>query len=561
MVMKRTSRRILSLVLTIAIVFSVLASFVFTADAATYVYNTGKRGVVCTSLSSRATAYYTGNYTYDKISSQTASTAKSTLKTLMTSTQTKVTSYNEIRTLSKYSDSTAGSTTKMTLLYTSNSVNSAWDNGVTWNREHVWCQSLGTFTTSNCGSDLHHLRPADPRVNSTRCNLPYGEVTNGTYSTAKTSAGTVGGYYTSKYFEPLDNVKGDVARILLYVYVRWGENNITDLCQSTDMLLQWMKDDPVDTWEMGRNDAVQSIEGNRNVFIDYPELAWTIFGKSVPSDMTTPSGKASTSTGTGSGSGSGSASTYTVSWGKSSSSTGSGTISVTANGASISSGASVASGSTMKVTLTPATGSKASSLTLNGSAVTLSNNTYSFTLSKNTSLLATWQTTSSGSGSTATGTTYTKVTSAPSNWKGDYVLIGVSNGKYYVLNANASVTGTNIGGASGAIPLENTGITMSGSTLSNVPTNYVYTCAAVGSYYSFKMKNSGNYLTYKSKGLTTSTSSSGTAAQWSLSMNGQAVKMRSRSASTYYLGFNASSKYFRCYTSTTTYKLYLYKVN
>lgn len=183
----------------------------------------------------------------------------------------------------------------MTLFYTSNSVSSAW-NSTVWNREHVWPQSLGTFTTANCGSDLHHVRPADPKINSTRCNLPYGNVRgSGSYKTAKTSSGIVGGYYTSSYFEPQANVKGDIARILLYDYVRWGENNLTDVVQSIDVLLSWCQSDPVDAWEMGRNDSVQGIQGNRNVFIDYPEYSWLIFGKSVPSGMTTPSGKTGSS--------------------------------------------------------------------------------------------------------------------------------------------------------------------------------------------------------------------------------------------------------------------------
>ena len=67
------------------------------------------------------------------------------------------------------------------------------------------------------------------------------------------------GHYNSTYFEPLDNVKGDVARICLYVYVRWGSNwgadSITEVFQSVDVLLEWMAIDPVDTWEMGRNAA------------------------------------------------------------------------------------------------------------------------------------------------------------------------------------------------------------------------------------------------------------------------------------------------------------------
>ena len=65
--------------------------------------------------------------------------------------------------------------------------------------------------------------------------------------------------------------------------------------ENLDTLLAWCEMDPVDTWEMGRNDAVERIQGNRNVFIDYPEYAWLLFGKEIPTDMVTPSGEAKNS--------------------------------------------------------------------------------------------------------------------------------------------------------------------------------------------------------------------------------------------------------------------------
>ena len=63
-----------------------------------------------------------------------------------------------------------------------------------------------------------------------------------------------------------------------------GGRVIVDL----DTLLTWCEDDPVDTWEMQRNDLVQQVQGNRNVFIDYPELAWLLFGREIPQGMQTP---------------------------------------------------------------------------------------------------------------------------------------------------------------------------------------------------------------------------------------------------------------------------------
>ncbi len=260
--------------------------------------NYGIRDVVCTKLSDQATAFYTGSYAYSTLSgysgsssSTTSSTLYTQLKSMMTSTHTNTTSYAGTTSYYGNTDCEQGNSSTLTTFYSDTSVSSTWDSGTTYNREHVWPQSLGSFTTSNAGSDLHHLRPTVVAANSARGNSPFGVVSGGT--------STYFGKYTSSMFEPNDNVKGDIARILLYVYVRWGETNLTDVITSTTLLLSWMQSDPVDTWEMGRNDVVQNINGNRNVFIDYPELAWKLFGQTVPSGYQTPSsgsGSSSTST-------------------------------------------------------------------------------------------------------------------------------------------------------------------------------------------------------------------------------------------------------------------------
>jgi endonuclease I len=75
----------------------------------------------------------------------------------------------------------------------------------------------------------------------------------------------------------------------MFGYVRWGYTNINDVIESQTVLLNWMAADPVDTWEMGRNDSTESITGTRNVFVDYPELAFVLFGEEVPATMQTPS--------------------------------------------------------------------------------------------------------------------------------------------------------------------------------------------------------------------------------------------------------------------------------
>lgn len=258
------------------------------------IYNWGVRGETATFLTTNATSYYTGSYTFDNLSELGSSQLLTNLRSLMSSNH-KATSYNNCRDYAKYTDCQKNDGSVI-LLYTSYiaSMSDYSASAPGWNREHVWPKSLGGFETSGPGADVHHIRPDDVTTNSNRGNKKYGNVTGGETSTGKLASGIVGGTYGGGYFEPLDNVKGDVARICLYVYARyggdWGKcSSITNVFQSVDVLLDWMEKDPVDTWEMGRNDSCESIAGNRNVFIDYPEYAWLIFGKNVPEDYETPS--------------------------------------------------------------------------------------------------------------------------------------------------------------------------------------------------------------------------------------------------------------------------------
>ncbi len=264
--------------------------------------NSGQRDVVCTTLAgTKTSSYYTGSNSFESLSSLSETSLYNALNELMKSTHRKNSSYNDCRDMASDTDC-ENNNGRVTLIYTSYSAKQS-DNGssgASWNREHVWPKSLGGYNTSGAGADLHHIRPSDSRVNSTRGNMKYGNASGG--KTAASSAlcgGISGGTYSGGYFEPHDNVKGDVARICLYMYVRYGKdtsytcNSITTVFQSIDVLLEWCELDPVDTWEMGRNEVVAAYQGNRNVFIDYPEFAWLIFGRSIPSGLVTPSGNAS----------------------------------------------------------------------------------------------------------------------------------------------------------------------------------------------------------------------------------------------------------------------------
>lgn len=298
--MKNLKTRILSFILILVLLVSTLVIPSSAADGQPSSYsrssNSGKRDVVATTLNgTSADDYYTGSYTYDNLSQLSSTSLQQQLKTLMTQTHKYTSTYDDCHYKADKTDCEENNG-KVLLIYTSYSATMSQWNG--WNREHVWPKSLGGDTTTGGGADLHHIRPSDAGVNSSRGNKKYGEAGSGASSKTGTdpAVGVLGGYYNSTYFEPLDNVKGDVARICLYVWIRWGSawgaESVTEVFQSVDILLEWCELDPVDTWELGRNEVIQGIQGNRNVFIDYPELAWLVFGREVPSDMQTPSGEA-----------------------------------------------------------------------------------------------------------------------------------------------------------------------------------------------------------------------------------------------------------------------------
>ena len=227
--------------------------------------NSGERDVVCTTLAgTTAAGYYTGSYAYDTLSQMSKDTVFQSLRTLMTSTHKKVTSYDNCRDYATKTDC-ENENGKIIMLYSSyEATYSEYNGGNGWNREHVWPKSLGGDNTSGGGADLHHIRPDENKTNSNRGNKKFGNVSGGSTSTGNLS-GAVGGTYSGSFFEPNDNAKGDVARIVLYMWVRWGSSwgcdSVTEVFQSVDVLLEWCALDPVDTWEMGRNEVVYAIQG------------------------------------------------------------------------------------------------------------------------------------------------------------------------------------------------------------------------------------------------------------------------------------------------------------
>ena len=162
--------------------------------------------------------------------------------------------------------------------------------GDCYNREHSWPQSWFNEQTVP-RSDLHHIFPTDGFVNGKRANYPFGEVRSATWTSQNGSklgtCKTPG--YSGTVFEPIDEYKGDFARALMYMSVRyysedgsWSSSDMTNKSEikkwAIDMLLRWNEQDPVSEKEKERNEVIYNdYQHNRNPFVDHPEYARMIW--------------------------------------------------------------------------------------------------------------------------------------------------------------------------------------------------------------------------------------------------------------------------------------------
>ncbi|NOU61681.1 endonuclease [Marinifilum caeruleilacunae] len=165
-----------------------------------------------------------------------------------------------------------------------------------WNREHIWAKSYGLgdpYDDPGAATDVHALRPCDGSVNTDRSNKFFDN--GGTPHDEATEC-----KYDDDSWEPRDEVKGDIARIIFYMAVRYkGENGEPNLSVTDDMadyrsgkpvhgklssLIEWNTQDPVDDAERARNEKIYEIQGNRNPFVDHPEWVniWTGTDSSSP---------------------------------------------------------------------------------------------------------------------------------------------------------------------------------------------------------------------------------------------------------------------------------------
>ena len=157
-----------------------------------------------------------------------------------------------------------------------------------WNREHVFPKSLATppleTDDPGTGTDAHNLRACDGQMNSSRNNRPYED-----------GFGTAGITPTTGNWYPGDEWRGDVARMIMYMYVRYpsqcaasdvgvGSTSYSNFGDMPNVFLEWNEEDPVSQYEINRNDILEGIQGNRNPFIDNPYLATQIWNGPTAQD-------------------------------------------------------------------------------------------------------------------------------------------------------------------------------------------------------------------------------------------------------------------------------------
>lgn len=179
--------------------------------------------------------------------------------------------------------------------------------GDCYNKEHVIPQSVFSSNTPMRG-DAHHLLPTDGRVNGFRGNYPFGIVGSNLISQSGISNPTLNGSkagnnsntgiatgYTGVVFEPIDEFKGDIARIHFYFVTRYenlvsnwssyamfdGSSNKVIADPFLAILYSWHINDPVSQKEIDRNNQIYQYQNNRNPFIDNPQWVQVIWGNSL----------------------------------------------------------------------------------------------------------------------------------------------------------------------------------------------------------------------------------------------------------------------------------------
>ncbi len=270
----------------------VIASELLTFTKLTNSQHTMKKFLLLLVMVSTLTGFgQVPSYYNDVNLSLTGQSLKNELATKVTNTQTNTLSYTPgVWDALKQADLDPTNSSRVILIYGFNDtdgnsttdrtrgVNNNGGGSTDWNREHVYPKSLGNpnLGTTGPGADVHHLRPSDVQRNSSRGSRKFAD---GSGNSGTTSQG---------HWYPGDEFKGDVARMMMFMYIRYGNrclpSNVgigTAVSGDADMIqlfLEWNAEDPVSQLELQRNPIIENLQGNRNPFIDNPAFATQIWG-------------------------------------------------------------------------------------------------------------------------------------------------------------------------------------------------------------------------------------------------------------------------------------------
>lgn len=226
---------------------------------------------------------------------------------------------NDNTIIDMYSENPTGSD-PYNYIYSTNQCGTYSVEGDCYNREHIIPQSVFN-SAAPMVSDAHFITPTDGKVNGIRSNYPHGTVASATTTSlngSKLGSSSVLGY-TGTVFEPINEFKGDIARMYFYFATRYentvasypfamfnGTSNQVFTTAFLNLLLTWSAQDPVSAREIARNNAIYARQNNRNPYIDHPEYVQAIWNPTADTQApTAPSSLAVTGTTT---------STVSLSW-------------------------------------------------------------------------------------------------------------------------------------------------------------------------------------------------------------------------------------------------------
>ena len=256
---------------------------------------------------------YTGTY-YSSITTAMLSNASQLETALTTLINTNYTRFSYSQDVQKLQITDSYDLDYVECIYTGQRIeksNSGSNTGA-WNKEHVWAKSHGFNDEKyDAYSDMHHLRVSEANINSTRSNYPFDEIPDSYTTSSNYGYDEFGNeWYKSgnnSIFEPRDDAKGDIARMLLYMTIKyngtysndglnlilrltddksliWSETNTGDgnyggthYLGMLSTLIKWHYQDPVDEREVFRNNEIFKLQKNRNPFIDHPEYVYYLY--------------------------------------------------------------------------------------------------------------------------------------------------------------------------------------------------------------------------------------------------------------------------------------------